>query len=115
MKIKEFNPSEQFNELTPAQSERLYLVMEEAAEVIQMIGKILRHGYWSFNPYDPDKVANRDLLAKELGDLMAVVELLTDTGDVDAEKVSQAKDLKPSKMYHYLHHNTLGVAPQEEG
>jgi hypothetical protein len=60
-----------FNNLTPAEAERLAMLAEECAEVIQIVGKILRHGYDSYHPKDPS-MDNRDLLAKELADLDAV-------------------------------------------
>lgn len=60
-----------FNKLTPAEAERLAMLAEECGEVIQVIGKILRHGYDSFHPADPS-VTNRDLLGRELTDLLTV-------------------------------------------
>ncbi|MGR3521928.1 MAG: hypothetical protein ACU0FT_04160 [Paracoccus sp. (in: a-proteobacteria)] len=66
-----------FNGLTPAQSERLAMLAEEAAEVIQIVGKILRHGYESHHPDDPD-TSNRQLLANEIADLSAVIDLMSD-------------------------------------
>ena len=33
-----------FNNLTPGEAERLAILAEECGEVIQIIGKILRHG-----------------------------------------------------------------------
>jgi hypothetical protein len=48
--------SQHFNGLTPAEAERLALLAEECGEVIQAIGKVLRHGYESRHPYgEPDK------------------------------------------------------------
>lgn len=61
-----------FNKLTPAQAERLAMLAEECGEVIQIVGKILRHGYDSYHPVNP-RVSNRDLLAKELRDVNAVL------------------------------------------
>ena len=57
--------------LTPAEAGRLAMLAEECAEVIQIVGKILRHGYDSYHPADPE-TTNRDLLAKELTDIEAV-------------------------------------------
>ena len=37
--------SSHFNKLTPAQAERLAILIEECGEVIQAATKILRHGY----------------------------------------------------------------------
>ena len=34
-----------FNELSPAEVERLAILAEEMGEAIQVIGKVLRHGY----------------------------------------------------------------------
>jgi len=63
--------SDHFNQLTPAQAERLAMLAEECGEVIQIIGKILRHGYESYHPNNP-VFSNRDLLHQELTDLFAV-------------------------------------------
>jgi len=60
-----------FNRLTPAEAERLAMLAEECGEVIQVIGKILRHGYDSYHPADPS-TTNRQLLGRELTDLLAV-------------------------------------------
>jgi hypothetical protein len=38
-----------FNQLTDAEAERLALLAEECGEVVQVIGKILRHGYESYD------------------------------------------------------------------
>lgn len=61
-----------FNQLTPAQAERLAMLAEECGEVIQVVGKILRHGYDSYHPVNP-RVSNRSLLVKELRDVNAVL------------------------------------------
>jgi hypothetical protein len=52
-----------FNRLTPAEAERLALLLEELGEAQQIIGKILRHGYESYHPDDPE-TTNRTLLAR---------------------------------------------------
>lgn len=64
--------SEHFNRLTPAEAERLAMLAEECGEVIQIVGKILRHGYDSYHPVNP-RVTNRQLLVKELRDVNAVL------------------------------------------
>lgn len=63
--------ADHFNQLTPAEAERLAMLAEECAEVIQVVGKILRHGYESYHPSNP-AFSNRDLLHQELTDLFAV-------------------------------------------
>lgn len=90
-----------FNELTPAETERLVLVIEECAEVQQIISKILRHGYESYHPKDSSK-SNRQLLEKELGDLQHVIHRLM--ADVDENEVRHYETEKASKILPYLHH-----------
>lgn len=55
--------SQHFNQLTPAEAERLALLAEECGEVIQAIGKILRHGYESRHP--DGGPTNREALERE--------------------------------------------------
>ena len=64
-----------FNQLTPAEAERLAMLADEAGEIVQAVGKILRHGYESYHPENPN-TNNRDLLAMEITDLLAVIEMM---------------------------------------
>jgi len=73
-----------FNNLTPAEAERLAMLAEECGEVIQVIGKILRHGYESCHPNDQHQQTNRSLLSGELIDLLAVVDLMENRDDLNA-------------------------------
>ena len=67
--------TEHFNRLSPAEAERLAMLAEECGEIIQVVGKILRHGYESFHPQNPQE-SNRDLLASEVCDFLAVVQMM---------------------------------------
>lgn len=58
--------------LTPAQAERLEMLIEEAAELQQAATKALRHGYMSRHPSDPTGETNRQSLERELLDIVAV-------------------------------------------
>jgi NTP pyrophosphatase (non-canonical NTP hydrolase) len=60
-----------FNQLSPAEAERLAFLIEECGEVIQAASKVLRHGYESFDPTIPihERLTNRGALARELGDV----------------------------------------------
>lgn len=69
--------TDHFNQLTEAEAELLACLSEECGEVVQVIGKILRHGYDSYNPNDPDEIPNLNLLEMELGHVLAIVELMT--------------------------------------
>lgn len=96
--------TEHFNNLNESETERLSILLEECSEVIQICGKILRHGYESFNPFDKDKVTNRVLLAKELGDVLLALEMLKDSGDINENFPDNFKELKKLTIQKYLHH-----------
>lgn len=94
--------SEHFNDLTPAEAERLALLLEEMGEAQQIIGKILRHG---LDSYHPDSGAvNRNLLEKELGDVLAAIDLIVEARDIDAGQVDGHRQAKHVKVRRYLHH-----------
>lgn len=94
---------EHFNKLTPAEDERLALLVEEMGEVLQVIGKIQRHGYDNFHPDHPE-ITNRNDLEKELGHVRAITDMLVGNKDVDWDAIrrSYAKRLHLQKPY--LHH-----------
>jgi NTP pyrophosphatase (non-canonical NTP hydrolase) len=91
-----------FNNLTDAEAERLALLAEECGEVIQVIGKILRHGYQSNHPNGGP--ANRVLLEGELGDVSAAIRLMVEADDIIGAEVSSASDRKMARIPQYLHH-----------
>lgn len=93
--------TDHFNKLSPAQAERLAMLAEECGEVIQVIGKILRHGYDSYHPADPT-VTNRVLLGRELTDLYAVAASLC--RDKVPEGSLHDQDLAWAKKLYYAHH-----------
>lgn len=70
-----------FNGLTPAEAERLAMLAEECAEVIQVVGKILRHGYGSHHP-DTPHISNREMLRAELIDVETLLRVMESWGDV---------------------------------
>jgi NTP pyrophosphatase (non-canonical NTP hydrolase) len=92
------------NNLSEAEIERLALLGEECGEVQQAIGKVLRHGYESTHA-DYNFIKNRDLLRKEVLDLMAITRLMFDN---DLE-VATNKELNAiiDKKNQFLHHNTI--------
>ena len=92
-----------FNELTPAEAERLALLLEEMGEAVQIIGKILRHGYESYHP-DAPSVPNRALLEKELGDVLAAIDMVVTADDVNPEQIEGHRLNKHHKVGKYLHH-----------
>ena len=91
-----------FNNLSSGQAERLAMLSEEAGEIVQAVGKILRHGYESRHPKGGP--SNRELLRKELADLQAVVMLMSeDTADIEPVCNSTVKRIRGEK-YRYTHH-----------
>lgn len=95
-----------FNNLSEAQLERLAILVEECAEVQQIAMKIMRHGYLSYNPDDPDETENSQLLNKELGDLQLILDLMAKEEDIDEFTILGYRDAKKRKIHKYLHHQT---------
>lgn len=90
-----------FNDLSPAEAERLALLAEECAEVIQVIGKILRHGFESRHPKGgPD---NRRLLEREIGDVECATRLMIVAGDLNEGEIGYAYAQKRERVAEYLH------------
>lgn len=99
--------TDHFNRLTPAQAERLAMLAEECGEVIQVVGKILRHGYDIYHPDQGGKppearCTNRQALGHELTDLMAVAASLC--RDDVPEGSLHDQDLVWLKKLRYAHH-----------
>jgi hypothetical protein len=95
-----------FNQLTDAQDERLSVLAEECAEVIQVIQKIQRHGYESYHP-DCDVsavITNRTLLETELGHVQAAMDMMRWSDDIQMNRVYQAMHEKLVRVQKYLHH-----------
>ena len=88
--------------LTPAQDERLTLLIEECAEVIKVATKIQRFGYNSFHPLGI--MSNRELLEHELGDVATARRLLEEASDVSVVKVEAAAAEKYKTVGSYLNH-----------
>lgn len=95
----------QYNELEPAEHEALTLLSEECGEVVQIIGKIMRHGLDSYHP--DSKRVNRDELAKECGDIECAIKILIREGVIDRKTINAAKRAKVKKFRarpKLLHH-----------
>jgi NTP pyrophosphatase (non-canonical NTP hydrolase) len=99
-----------FNQLGPAEAERLSLLLEECGEVIQIVGKIQRHGYESFNPNDASATTNRALLERELGDLRHALSRMCFSGDVNEREIGKHQESKAKRIGPYLHHQWDGTS-----
>lgn len=98
-----------FNNLKDSEAERLALLLEELGECQQAIGKILRHGYESYDPTEkvPEHLkptTNRSMLEKELGDVLHAVDRMSFSSDVKFDRITEHADAKIPKAEKYLHH-----------
>lgn len=94
--------SAHFNKLTPVQAELLALLAEECGELVQAIGKILRHGLDSYHP--DSGIGNQESLEKEMGDVRAAMILLCDAKIAHKANVHTFADDKRCRVIPYLHH-----------
>ena len=79
------------------EDEILLIAQEECAEVTQAISKIFRFGFDAKHP--KEKRNNRERLEEELGDLLAMVELITDNNvGITVEGLETAKKNKFKKL-----------------
>lgn len=95
---------ENFNQLSNAETERLAILSEELGEVLQVIGKTLRHGYECRNPLEEDSQTNRRLIEKELGDVMNIVRMMYESGDIIEAAVVERSKYKASTIAKWVHH-----------
>lgn len=93
------------NELSQAEAERLAILAEEAAEVIHVIGKILRHGYAS--QWQKIGVTNRTQLEREVGDLLNIISVMWYNDDINQGKTLQNMQDKADRWMKYTHHQGL--------
>lgn len=87
-----------FNQLSDSEAERLAILSEECGEVIQCVGKILRHGYACKNPDNPAAGSNRQQLQKELADLIAQAAFMEVKGDINVEQVLKDAETRVDKI-----------------
>ena len=76
--------------------EIMNIASEECAEVIQAISKCHRFGLNNYKPGKP--LTNAQHLEVELGDLLAMVDLLKSEGIVSDEGLNKAKQAKIDKL-----------------
>jgi NTP pyrophosphatase (non-canonical NTP hydrolase) len=98
---------EPFNRLELAEAESLTLIAEEAGEIVQAVGKILRHGLYTHDPADDSGNDNSDDLEKEIGDLLAAVDIaIFNIGStvISRRAIETARRRKLKSISKYLHH-----------
>ena len=78
--------------------EILIITQEESAEVIQQISKIQRFGLSSVNQHG---TTNQQELEKEIGDLLAMIDLLKESGIVSQIGLDSCKMQKIEKLHKW--------------
>lgn len=86
------------------QDELLTVTMEECAEVIQSASKIIRFGYTEESRFN---------LAKEIGDLMCMVDLLKRDGFITDDEIEIYKSEKAEKLKKWSSLYTIGEIDNE--
>ena len=81
----------------------LELLSEECAEVIQIKSKIIRFGIDDFHP--GNKKTNRDSLVQELGDVLAIIDILKNNGIFTEEQLIEAKHRKLKRLEDWYGEN----------
>jgi NTP pyrophosphatase (non-canonical NTP hydrolase) len=95
--------TEPFNQVTPKEAELLAILAEECGELVQAIGKVLRHGFMSVHPVSEE--TNLANLEREMGDVRAAMIMLCDEGITNKKAIHEAADEKLRKVIKYMHHN----------
>lgn len=88
---------EAHNGLSFAQAERLAVLAEECGEVIQAVGKILRHGNFRSGKLAMGDRTNRQNLEREIGDLNAILRLMDASQDINQRNVDNYRNEKWAK------------------
>lgn len=76
--------------------ETLDILQEECAEVIVEISKCRRFGLDSY--HYKTGVKHRDMLEMEIGDVLAMVDILIEHNFVDKDRLNLAKETKRNKL-----------------
>jgi hypothetical protein len=88
------------SKLTIEQRELLYCLFEEAAEVTQIVAKILRFGYTTC--VSSGSASNAELLHGEVADFLGIVDRLTELNLFSAVKLDEGAQAKLCKLENYL-------------
>ena len=72
------------------------ILQEECAEVIQAVSKISRFGIDNFKPGKPK--TNREHLEEELGDMLAMIDIMLEKSVISLEHLEVSKKAKIEKL-----------------
>lgn len=82
--------------MDPRTKEVMDILQEECAEVIQAVSKISRFGIDNYKPGKPK--TNREHLEEELGDMLAMIDILKEMNVVSWGNMEVAKRAKIDKL-----------------
>ena len=74
--------------------EALLILQEECAEVVQATSKCFRFGLNGMYLQE----SNRERLEQEIGDVLAMIDILTNQGEISLERLLEAKQRKFKKL-----------------
>lgn len=80
------------------QYEALIILQEECAEVSVVVSKIKRFGISNVAMGSTDGLTNRDRLEAELGDVLAMIDILGELGVIDKDKLITYNKRKREKL-----------------
>lgn len=72
------------------------ILQEECAEVIQAVSKISRFGIDNYKPGKP--LTNRQHLEEELGDMLAMIDIMLEFSVISLDNLEKAKVAKIEKL-----------------
>lgn len=93
-----------YPKLSPAERERLEMLIEECSEVIHEACKALRHGYDCYHPAEPGR-DNRARLRGEIVDLSALLALVAHHDGLAV--TSAEKQTALERKARYTHHQIM--------
>ena len=102
----------QFANLAPYEHEILCCAAEEAAEIAQIVMMAMRHGIDSKHP-QPYSELNRVEIAKEIGQLIAVADMMVQLGVLKQSEINFYRNRKWDKIGQYLHHIAIDSTNQK--
>ena len=82
------------------------ILQEECAEVIQAVSKISRFGIDNLKPGKPK--TNREHLEEELGDMLAMIDIMLEKSVISLEHLEIAKKAKIEKLKKWSNIYTQG-------
>lgn len=98
--------------LSSGEIERLAMLAEKCGEVVQAVGKVMRHGWDSSSPFGGRH--NRSALEREIGNVLAVAAMMQDEGDLRRGDIGSWQRTKRAGMAAWTHHQRFSETREEQ-